>query len=153
MRFRRALAVIGLTAMSAALLADPPMIRPGRWEVVMQLDFGDQKLPEGMPLAEPDKKIDCITPADLERFHGFLPPPDEGCEVSNYKATGKEISYLMQCDDVAVDFKATVHSPDSFSAVSTSHGEDPSEQMVMKFSARRVGEACSAQELAESQND
>jgi hypothetical protein len=153
MYLRLALALIGLATVAATWAAESLNIRPGRWEVVMHMDIGDRKLPAAMPLDQPMKKIDCITREDLENFDGFLAPPDESCKVSNYRATGNEFSYLMQCDDMTMDFKATVHSPDSFSAVSTSHGKDPRQNMVMKFSARRVGESCTAKEAAEATVD
>jgi Protein of unknown function (DUF3617) len=153
MSLRLVLAMIGLATVAAAWAADTLMIRPGRWEVLMQMDFGDRKLPAGMPLDQAMKKIDCITQQDLEQFDGFLEPPDESCKVSNYRSTGKELAYLMKCDGMTMDFKATVHSPDSFSAVSTSHGRDPGQQMVMKLSAKRVGDACTAKEMAEAAQD
>ena len=153
MSLRLALALIGLATVAATWAAESLNIRPGRWEVAMQMDFGNRKLPAGMPIDQSMKKIDCITREDLENFDGFLAPPDESCKVSNYRATGKEFSYLMKCDEMTMDFKATVHSPDSFSAVSTSHGKDPGQNMVMKFSARRVGESCTAKEAAEAAQD
>lgn len=149
----RLVLVLAAFASLSTWAADTLMIRPGRWEVVMQMDFGDRKVPAGMPLDQTMKKIDCITREDLEQFGGFLSPPDESCKVSDYRSTGKEIAYLMKCDGMTMDFKATVHSPDSFSAVSTSHGKDPGQQMVMKLSARRVGEACTAKEAVEAAQD
>jgi hypothetical protein len=146
-RFVLALTCLGIV--SFAWAAETFQIRPGRWEVVMQMDFGDRKMPAGMVLDEPMKKIDCISKEDLQDFNGFMPPPEDGCQVSNYRSTGKEISYLMKCGDMTMDFKATAHTPDSFSAVSKSHGKDPNQQMVMKLSARRIGDACTVEEAAE----
>lgn len=141
MRPHLVLVTIGL-AVSTAWAADAFQIRPGSWEVVMRVDFGDRKMPAGMPVDEPVKDIDCITKEDLDNFSGFLPPPEEDCKLTNYRSTGKEISYLMKCDGMTMDFRATAHSPDSFSAVSTSHGRDPGQQLVMRISAKRVGDTC-----------
>src|SRR5262245_54931280 len=105
------IALIGLAA-SVAWATEAFQVRPGRWEVVMQLGIGDRKVPADLPVEEPIRKIDCISKKDLENFDGFMPPPMESCKVSNYRATGKEISYLMKCGDVAMEFRATAHSPD-----------------------------------------
>jgi hypothetical protein len=155
MRVRKQWAVVGVVAMSAALAGDALQIRPGRWQMTAQIDFpGGKKPPPGMPLAEPMTDIACITAEHLKKWKAPMPPPDEpGCKVSNYRADGKEYSYTVKCDEMAMDFKATVHSPDSFTGISKSHGQDPNQQLTMKFTGKRVGEACSAKELAEQEEE
>ena len=153
MRLRHVLALIGFAIASTAWATEAFQIRPGRWEVVLHLGTGDREVPAGVPVDEPIRKIDCISKEDLEKFDGFMPPPEESCKVSDYRATGREISYLMKCGDMTMDFRATAHSPDAFSAVSTSHGKDQKQQLVMKMSGRRVGDACTAEEEAESRED
>ncbi len=140
--------------MSAALAADAPEIRPGRWEATLEMVFPGGKLPAGMPFAEPMTSIDCITPEDLAELKAPIALPDgEGCKITDYKTSGKEIAYAAQCWDMSMEVQVTVHSPDSFSGVSRSHGKDPAQQMTMKFSGKRIGDACSAEELAESEEE
>lgn len=155
MRGYRHLVVIGLVAMSAVVAADALQIRPGRWQVTMALDFPEgKKPPAGMPFAEPMTDIACITAADLAKWGAPIPPPEgEGCKVSNFKATGREYSYSLHCEDMSMDLKATVHSPDSYSAFSKSHGKDPSQQLMFRFSGKRIGDACSAEELAKQNEE
>jgi Protein of unknown function (DUF3617) len=154
MRSTRILVALVLAAaVSAVLAADALMLRPGRWEMTVQLDFGNRKLPEGMPLAAPMKEVSCLTKENLAKHRALIPPPDASCKISDYKSSGKEISYVVQCADMAMDFKAILESPDAFSAVSTSRGKDPNQALVMKMSGKRIGDVCSAQELAEANQE
>jgi hypothetical protein len=153
----RAIAAFGILAItSLALAAEGFIARPGRWETTVQMDFGGRKVAQGVPFAEPMRHVSCVSPEeakelDLERE--LLTPPDESCEVLNYRATSKEITYLVKCEEFEMDFKMTIHSPDSYTGIATSHGKNPDEKMVWKFSGRRTGNQCSAKELAEDSED
>ena len=151
MRVYKEMALIGLVVMSAAAVAaDTLQIRPGRWEATMEMVFPGGKPPAGMPFAEPMTSIDCITPEDLAKLKAPIAlPEEEGCKVTNYKASGTQVAYAVQCTEMSMDVQMTVHSPDSFSGISRSHGKDPTQQMTMKFSGKRIGDVCSAKELAE----
>jgi hypothetical protein len=96
-----------------------------------------------------------VTPEEAKAFDAgsFVPPPDESCEVELYRIVGKEITYSMKCDDLILDFRTTMHSPESFSGVARSHGRDPGEKLVMRFSSRRTGAKCSAKEMAEDADE
>jgi hypothetical protein len=151
----RDLMIVGVVAMSATLAADGPQVRPGRWQVTAEMQFpGAKAPPPGAPMSKPFTSIACLTAEQLARWKSPLPPPDEpGCKMSDYKASGKEYSYTVRCEEMWMEFKATVHSPDSYSAITRSHGQDPGQQMTMKFTGERVGDACSAKELAEQEED
>jgi hypothetical protein len=130
-------------------------MRPGRWETTVRLDFGARKLPEQAPFTKPFTHVSCVTPQEAKAFDAgsFVPPPDENCKATPYKVVGNEITFVMKCDDVSIDFRTTMHSPESFTGIATSHGKDPNEKLVMKFDSKRTGDKCSAKELAEDADD
>jgi len=159
MRARIAFAVIVLAAASAALGADLIM-RPGRWEVTVQMEFAGKEVPPGMPFAEPFTNIDCVTAEEAKAGlqEEMLKQVPENCTVSDFKASGKELTYSARCKeedvgDVMMKLRMIVHSPDSYSATSTSYTSDPSKPMTMKIKGERTGNACSAKELAEDAED
>jgi hypothetical protein len=154
MRARTFLVATCLTlAMAIAALAVDFNMRPGRWEVTTRLDYGSQQqqLPAGMPLAEPIVAIDCVTAEDVKKLQNPIPLLDKSCEISNYRVASEELSYTLTCDDVTLSYRFEMLSPDSFSGVADSHGEDPSQKLLFKVSGKRTGDACSAKELAEDQ--
>lgn len=159
MRAQIAFAVIALAATSAALGADLIM-RPGRWEVRVQMDFAGKDVPPGMPFAEPFTSIDCLTAEEATAglHKEMLQQVPENCTVSDFTPSGKELTYSARCKeedvgDVTMKFRMTVHSPDSYSATSTSYTNDPSKPMTMEVTGKRTGDACSAKELAEDAED
>jgi hypothetical protein len=105
-----------------------------------------------MSLVDPMTSIECTTPEDVKKVSNPIRLP-KGCTMSDHKANGKEISCAAHCDESTVKYRLTVHSPDSISGTTVSHGEDPSPTKTMKFAGRRTGEACSAKELAEDTED
>jgi hypothetical protein len=154
MRARTILAASCLVFTSAVLAADSPSIRPGRWEFTVQLDFGQRKVPEGMPFAEPMVDTSCVLPeaSDLMALSSAA-LEGEGCKVSDYKSTAKEVSYNAVCEEVTMSLKWVLNSPDSVSGYSTSSGEDPSEKLTMKFAGKRIGDQCTAQETADAREE
>lgn len=154
MNVQKTLLAIGLISISTTLVADLTQIRPGRWQVTMQMDFPGGKLPEGMGLSEPTTSIACVTAEDLAKWGSPVPLFEEqGCKVTNLSTAAREYSYTVRCEDAVFDLKTIVHSPDSYSTISRSHGQDPTQDLVMKISGKRVGEACSAKELAEQKQE
>lgn len=150
MRTTLLFSTLTLITIPAVLAADASMLRPGRWEVTLQLDFGDKKIPEGMPFAAPMRDTSCLTKDQIEKHRALVPPPDQSCKVSDYKNAGAEISYSVRCDDVAMQVKATIHSPEYFTGLTSTHGKDPTQNLVMKISGRRIGDKCTAEELADA---
>ena len=148
MRISTGIAVIVLAAASAAPAADT-LMRPGRWEITAQMDFGGKQLPAGMPFTKPMTSIACITEEEVKKAITPMPPPDKSCKMSDYQQNGMNVSYTMRCDEMTIEFTATLHSPDSYSGTSTSHGKDASQTMTMKFAGKRTGDTCSAKELAQ----
>jgi hypothetical protein len=149
MRIRYAFALIGILSMSAALAADW-LMRPGRWEITTQMDFGGRQLPPGMPLTKPMTSIACMTAEDVKKATAAIPPPGKRCKISDYKQNGTNISYTMSCEEMTMQYRATLHSPDYYSGTSTSYGKDSSQKMTMKFEGKRTGDKCSAKEIKEA---
>jgi len=151
---RLVVTAIYLAGISTALAADVFNIRPGKWEVTLAMDTGGQKMPPGMPFAEPMKEVACITQEDILQWKGPIPMPDEpGCNVVNYKATATELSYQLVCKDMSMDVKGTLQSPDAYTVISSSHGKNPSEKLIMRMKGKRIGPACTAAELAKERAD
>jgi hypothetical protein len=81
-----------------AVAAQSP-IRPGRWEVVMQMDMPN------MPVKMPEMKTtQCVTPEQAKDPASALPNgPQNGrggksdCKVSDYKVSGKTVTWKMAC--------------------------------------------------------
>lgn len=154
MRIRTAFAAAALAlAAASTALAVELIMRPGRWEVTAQMYFGGRQLPPGMSLAKPMTSVTCITPEEVKQAQSPIPLPDKSCKVSDYQADGQEITFTVRCEEATMKYQLTVHSPDSYSGASISHGEDPSQEMTIKFAGKRTGDACSAQELAGDAKD
>ena len=90
---------------------------------------------------------------DVTALHNAATMLDKSCRISNYRATGREIRYTATCREMAMDYVFTVVSPDSYTSVATTHGDDPYLKMVFRTTGRRTGDACSAQELAQHQKE
>lgn len=102
--------IIVLASGSAAIAQSP--IRPGRWEVVMQMDMPN------LPIKMPEmKSTECITPEQAKDPANSLPRgPQDGrgsskndCKVSDYKVSGNTVTWQMACTSPAGDYQ---HWPD-----------------------------------------
>jgi hypothetical protein len=93
------LVVLAVFASTSAAIAQSP-IRPGRWEVAMQMDMPN------MPVKMPEmKSVQCITPEQAKDPASSLPRgPQDGrgggkndCKVSDYKVSGNTVTWQMAC--------------------------------------------------------
>lgn len=89
--------VIGLALIAtASATAQTNPMRPGRWEVTMQMEM------PGMPMAMPAmKNTRCVTQQDIDSPGRGLPSgpeknPNE-CKVSDYKVSGSTVTWTMAC--------------------------------------------------------
>lgn len=158
MRTRTQIAVTALALAGATLaLAADTILKPGRWEVTLRMDVGADGAPTEKVTQEPIVAVNCVTAAELAKDVTALHNPatmlDKSCRISNYRATGREIRYTATCREMAMDYVFTVVSPDSYTSVATTHGDDPYLKMVFRTTGRRTGDACSAQELAQHQKE
>lgn len=156
MRVRTILAASLLAGTTVALAADSPSLRPGRWEFTMQIDMPQEArgIP-GMPFAKPMVDTACVLAegSDLLAISVPVLAESEGCEMSDYKTTARELSYNAVCDDMTMSLKYVLHTPESVSGHSVSHGKDASQKLSMKFSGKRIGDTCTAKEIAEAKAD
>lgn len=141
-----------LTLLPASVLPAGDVIepKPGRWETTVKIDFGAQKLPEGMPLGAPVTETNCLTAADVKKAASFVPPPEANCKVSDYKRIGNDISYGLKCEDTEIAAKVTLLSAESFRGVFTTQGKDLPQKLVMNIAGRRIGDVCTKEDLAEA---
>jgi len=155
MRSRWYVTLVGVTGFAAAgTLAADALVRAGRWEVTVQMGLEGSNLPAGFPGMEPMKSIACFTDEELRKNPSPFPLPDNGqCTLSDYKMSGKDVTFVLKCDEGTMKFAATVHSPESYSGIFTTQGQDPSKAFVVRFSGKRIGDVCSAKELAEAAAD
>src|SRR5687767_5443188 len=91
-------ALVTILAAAAPVVAQTP-IRPGRWEVTMQMQMPN------MPMAMPEmKSTQCVTPEQVKDPASTLPSGPQGgrganqdCKVSNYKVSGNKVTWQMAC--------------------------------------------------------
>jgi hypothetical protein len=133
------IAVAALLAGSTTLIAQSP-IRPGRWDVVMQMDM------PSMPLKMPEMKTtQCVTPEQAKDPANSLPrgPQNGGkhdCKVSNYKVSGKTVTWDMACTTpMAISSTGEMTFTDD-SYTGTVKMNAPQGLMSMKVSGTRLGD-------------
>jgi hypothetical protein len=91
------LSAVVLLVSAAPLLAAPPNMQPGNWEITMAVQM------EGVPFAMPPMKVThCYTKQDLEDSKKTLPSGSnkkENCEVKDMKVVGNHATWNMVCKD------------------------------------------------------
>jgi hypothetical protein len=153
MRLRPAVIAAAIASVISAGLAADFVMRPGRWEVTAQMQFPEE-LPAGFPLAGPLTSVTCITPEEAEQMRDMQwLLPDNSCRANVEEPGAGEIRLHAVCsedgEDVVIDYRVKMHSPDHWSGVSTSHAADPTQRLTMTMEGKRTGNACTAAELAE----
>jgi hypothetical protein len=89
---------VALLLGAAAAIAQTSPVRPGRWEVVMQMQMPNS------PVQLPEMKTtQCVTPEQVKDPASALPQATGGrggqtdCKVSNYKVSGNTATWQMSC--------------------------------------------------------
>ena len=131
-----------LVALAGAAIAAQSPIRPGQWEVVMQMDMPN------MPVKMPEMKTtQCVTPEQAKDPASALPSgPQAGrggksdCKVSDYNVTGNTVTWKMACTTpMAVTSTGEMtFTDDSYNGtmkMNTAQGD-----MAMKVSGKRLGD-------------
>jgi hypothetical protein len=148
--FMRALNMVFVVVfLAAASAAAQVAIRPGQYEVTLDLDLG---IPKEAPQAVLDaagfkkqKRLECFTAEDVKG--GFVKilndeAAEQNCKTSDMKTTGNRMTFTMTCqeDDVRMTMSTEMtFTGDSFSGVTK--GKDPEGRMTTsRFSAKRVGD-------------
>jgi hypothetical protein len=138
----KAISCVVLVALAGATIAAQSPIRPGQWEVVMQMDMPN------MPVKMPEMKTtQCVTPEQAKDPASALPSgPQAGrggksdCKVSDYNVTGNTVTWKMACTTpMAVTSTGEMtFTDDSYAGtmkMNTAQGD-----MAMKVSGKRLGD-------------
>jgi hypothetical protein len=137
----------------AAVNADAPRFRPGKWASTTTIEA--LEIP-GMPpeAAEYQKKMmrgiatgieSCLTPEQAARPNeGFFAGQEGNCRYDRYSAEAGKLSAVMRCGsgDSAqlVEFEGSF-APEQYELRMVSKAEGPAARtMTMKINARRIGE-------------
>lgn len=136
--------IVILLIAAAALVAQSPM-RPGMWEVTMQMQMPN--MPAGVQM--PEMKVpQCITPEQAKDPANTMPRgPQAGrgarkddCKVADYKMSGNKATWTMTCTtpDKLSSTGEMTFADDSYTGAMkmiTAQGE-----MTMKVAGKRVGD-------------
>jgi hypothetical protein len=131
-----------LAVVAVATVAAQSPIRPGRWEVIMQMDMPN------MPMKMPEMKTtQCVTPEQAKDPAGALPTgPQAGrggnsdCKVTDYKVSGQTVTWKLACTTPqpitgAGEMTFTDNSYAGTVKMTTAQGN-----MAMKVSGTRLGD-------------
>ena len=138
MKFTFAAVAILVAAFAADAYAQHPM-RPGRWDVTVQMEM------PGMPMAMPAMKTtQCVTQAQLDAPDKGLPTgptknPND-CKMSDYKVAGDTVSWKIACTgQQAMSGSGEMRfTGDSYEGLMKMTMDQ--QQMTMKYTGKRIGD-------------
>lgn len=138
MKFIPAAAVLVAFAAAAPGAAAQNPMRPGRWEVSMQMEMPN--MPVQMPAI---KTTQCITQAQIDGPDKALPKgPDNpnACKVSDYKVSGNTVTWKMACSgsQAMTGTGEMRFNGDAYDGVMKMTMEE--REMTMKYSGKRLGD-------------
>ena len=120
---------------SAALAADTPPQKPGRWAMKMEMEM------PGMPFKMPAINHEvCLTEEDLKDPQKAVPnDPKAKCTVSDYKIDGNTVTWTVDCPKEKTKGKGEItYSEDSFKGwMKMQVGE---QEMTTKYTGTWKGE-------------
>ncbi len=126
-----------LLVFAAPLLAAPPNMQPGNWEISMKIQV------EGVPFPMPPiKTTHCYTKQDLEDNSKTLPSGSgkkNDCEVKDMKVAGNSATWNLVCKDGAkgageITYKGTTY--DATLKMTTKDGD----KSTTNIKAKRLGD-------------
>ena len=134
------LATVVLVAAATALAQGP--IRPGRWEVTMQMQMA------GSPIQMPEMKTTrCVTPEEAKDPSKSLPSGPQGrggqnsdCKMADYKVSGNTATWKMVCTmpQAMTTTGEMTFNDDSYTG--TMKADMAQGQMTMKMAGKRLGD-------------
>lgn len=140
MRSRVVMTAAGCALAGAMLLAQQNPMRPGRWEVTMQMQMAGMQMP-------PSKSVSCITAEQLKKdpASGLMTSPDGSsqnqCKMAGYKFAGDTATWKVVCEGqmpMTADGTMTLQQNDTYTGsikMSTPQGE-----MTMQLAGKRLGD-------------
>ena len=138
MRARRYLAVLGAIGLSVPMAAQTVNIRPGKYEVTVEWNMPEMRMP--MP---PQKNEECITSNEATDVKAALEAaaktnPQLECKVSDLKWSGNTVRFTQTCKNGVYKSELT-YGGDSF--VGVSKGQDSGGRaFTVKTNAKRIGD-------------
>ena len=132
----RTFVMVAVVAAGLPALAQGPVLRPGKYAIVVDMEMGPQKMP-------PQKQEQCITAADLKDMSKGMMPKEmtDACKVSDYKATANKVTFTATCNQGGMASTSSFDmsfTPDTYDGViksKTQMGE-----MTIKMAGKRVGD-------------
>jgi hypothetical protein len=117
-------------------------IRPGRWEVTMQMQMA------GSPIQMPEmKSTRCVTPEDAKDPSRAVPTGPEGrggqtsdCKVADYKVSGNTATWKVMCSSPQPMTMTGEMTFNDDSYTGTMKSDTPQGPMTMKMAGKRLGE-------------
>jgi hypothetical protein len=132
-------ALVGATILAQAPTQSP--IRPGRWEVTMQMQMPN------VPVQMPEMKTtQCVTPEQARDPEAALPRGPQGgnakqdCKVSDFKQSGNTVTWQMACTSpqpVTATGEMTF-TDDTYAGMMKMN--TPQGDMSMKVAGKRLGD-------------
>lgn len=134
---RMCLAIVVAIGLSDALIAQGVDLRPGKYDVTMEMNMAD------MPKMPPMKNEQCITAEDVANLAsgkklGDVDKIEMNCKVSWFKLSRNTATFGMTCDNGAWSGEMTF-AGDTYTQVWTGKDRE-GHAMSGKVSAKRVGD-------------
>jgi hypothetical protein len=133
--------VIATLVCAVVTFAQSP-VRPGRWEVTMQMQM------PGAPVQMPEMKTtQCVTPEDAKDPTRSLPNGPQGrggpkndCKMEDYKTSGNTATWKMVCTSpqAMTSTGEMTFTDDSYNG--TMKIDAAQGQMTMKMAGKRLGD-------------
>jgi len=129
---------LALAVTASSVTAQNSPMRPGRWEVTMQMEMPN------MPIAMPAmKNTRCVTQQEIDSPNRGLPSGSKNpndCKVSDYKVSGNTVTWTMACtgQQPMTGSGEMKFAGDSYDGIMKMTMEQ--QQMSMKISGKRLGD-------------
>jgi hypothetical protein len=135
------IAAVALLVVAVTAIAQSSPIRPGSWEVTMQMQMA------GSPVQMPEMKTtQCVTPDQVKDPSSTLPTGPQGrggkndCKVQDYKMSGNTATWKMVCTtpQPMTSTGEMTFTDDSYNGTMTM--DSAQGQMTMKMAGKRLGD-------------
>jgi hypothetical protein len=135
MKFRNFMLVTAVCLLALPLAAsaatEGPTIKPGKWEVTVQMDMPGMQMPA-------QTVTQCISQADAESVIPKM--QDAGCKVSDVVMSGNTVTWKVACEAQHLTGSGKL-TFDETSYSGEAHLKVAETEMTMKYAGKRIG-AC-----------
>ncbi len=120
----------------SALAADAPKnpMKPGKWEVTMQMDMPGMQMP-------PRTFTKCVTKEDAAKVENAIPRGrnDSECKLSDVNVDGNSVRWKINCEARQTTGEGKItYENDAY--VGQLHMKTPDHEMTVKYTGKRLGE-------------